>query len=133
MKFDYTQKNIEYVIKLIRENLTPDLLASKFKKINETNSMYGHCKHASQALILLMNTNRLQLMKNSSHVWVQDEDKIYDVTSDQFYLQGLTPCYENATVANYAHTVKADILIEKVLRTHFKLAQGSCSGQNYDL
>jgi len=125
MKFDYIQENIEYVMKLIQQNLTPDLLASKFRQINQTNPMYGHCKHASQALILLMNTNRLQLMKNATHVWVQDEDQIYDVTEDQFYLQGLTPCYNNAMLACYSPTKKADLLTERVLRTHYELAQGN--------
>lgn len=122
MRFEYTQENIEYVMKLIRKNLTPDLLATKFRQINQINPMYGHCKHASQTLILLMNMDRLKLMKNSTQVWVQDDNQIYDVVVDQFYSQGLIPCYENAEHAKYSHTVKVDSLIERVLGTHCKLS-----------
>ena len=122
MRFDYTQRNIEYVMNLIRDNLTPDLLKSKFRKINESNPLYGHCKHASQALVLLIDTNCLRLTKNHCHVWVQDIEKIYDVTADQYYSQGLNPCYDNPVYFDCVHTQKVDLLIERVWRTHLKLS-----------
>lgn len=125
MKFDYTPQNVEYVMNLIRLNLSPDLLAERLVERNKTNPLYGHCKHASQALILLLNTDRLVLTSsaNKSHLWVQDENKIYDVTASQFHFMGLIPPYEGGFPCQYNHTLKADLLVERVERTHHKLAQ----------
>ena len=53
MKFEYTEENITHVMQLIRDNLTPDLLKQKHRDRNKRNPMYGHCKHASEALIEL--------------------------------------------------------------------------------
>jgi len=47
-----------------------------------------------------MDTDRLVSMKGEdyrgeSHWWLQDEDKIYDVTADQYYSVDKTPPYES--------------------------------------
>ena len=99
--YDFSELNMCLVMGLIQKNLTPDLL--KRKKLmfrDETNKYYGHCYHATQALYYLMDTDRLVSMKGEdyrgeSHWWLQDEDKIYDVTADQYYSVDKTPPYES--------------------------------------
>ena len=99
----YPCSEIDFVIGLIQDNLTPDLLKGRKSLMypNDllTNKYYGHCYHSTQALYYLMDTDRLVSMKGEdyrgeSHWWLQDEDKIYDVTADQYYSVDQTPPYE---------------------------------------
>jgi hypothetical protein len=58
--------------------------------------MYGHCYHASQALYYLMNTDLLQPMsandyRQEKHWWLQNGERIYDVTEGQYYSVGKIP------------------------------------------
>lgn len=122
MKFEYTEKNIGYVMDLIRENLSPDLLSPRFRDKNKNNPMYGHCTHASKALVLLMDTDKLKLMHNKhpswAHMWVQDGNQIYDVTVDQFYFVGCFPNYENPIEVECVSNPKVDLLIDRILRVY---------------
>ena len=64
------------------------------------NKYYGHCYHSTQALYYLMDTDTLVPMKGKdyigeTHWWLQDDDKIYDVTADQYYSVDQTPPYEH--------------------------------------
>jgi hypothetical protein len=98
--YDYTEHNMCLVVGLIRRKLTPDLLTPKYRFENQTNPTYGHCYHSSQALFYLMNTNELVPMcgrdyRNDYHWWLQNGDKIYDVTAEQYYSVGKLPPYEN--------------------------------------
>jgi len=97
--FQYSE--IEMVMKLIAENLSPDLLTKKYRKKNEHNPMFGHCYHSSQALYYLIETDVLQPMSaidyhDCPHWWLEDTscNKIYDVTSDQYYHVGQVPPYD---------------------------------------
>ena len=97
--FQYSK--IEMVMKLIAENLSPDLLTKKYRKENEHNPMFGHCYHSSQALYYLIDTDVLQPMSaidyhDCPHWWLEDTscNKIYDVTSDQYYHVGQVPPYD---------------------------------------
>ena len=52
--------------------------------------------HSTQALYYLMDTDKLVPMKGKdyrgeTHWWLQDDDKIYDVTADQYYSVDQTP------------------------------------------
>lgn len=98
--YEYTEYTMCLVIGLIRRNLTPDLLTPKYRFENQTNPTYGHCYHSSQALFYLMNTNELVPMcgkdyRDDYHWWLQNGDKIYDVTAEQYYSVGKLPPYEN--------------------------------------
>lgn len=98
--YEYTEYTMCLVIGLIRRKLTPDLLTPKYRFENQTNPTYGHCYHSSQALFYLMNTNELVPMcgkdyRNDYHWWLQNGDKIYDVTAEQYYSVGKLPPYEN--------------------------------------
>ena len=98
----YPYSDINLVMSLLRLKLTPDLLSHKRLKYRQdllTNKYYGHCYHATQALYYLIDTDKLVSMKGEdyrgeSHWWLQDQDKIYDVTADQYYSVNKTPPYE---------------------------------------
>ena len=97
--YKYTEDNMNLVMELIRNNLTPDLLTPKYRPENVSNPMYGHCYHSTQALYYLMDTDLLIPMsgidyRDDYHWWLQDGDKIYDVTAEQYYSVGQKPPYE---------------------------------------
>jgi len=102
--YEYTEKNMCLVMGLVERNLTPDLLKGRKKLMypNDvlTNKMYGHCYHASQALYYLMDTDQLQPMsgedyRGEKHWWLQNGDKIYDPTADQYYTVAQLPPYHS--------------------------------------
>lgn len=102
--FSYTEKNMSLVVGLIRRNLSSDLLKGRKKLMYpddvNTNPCYGHCYHSSQALYYLIDTDKLVPMsaedyRGEKHWWLQDGDKIYDVTAEQYYCVGKLPPYEN--------------------------------------
>ena len=105
----YPYSDINLVMSLLKLKLTPDLLSHKklmYSQDRLTNKYYGHCYHATQALYYLMDTDRLVSMKGEdyrgeSHWWLQDEDKIYDVTADQYYSVDKTPPYESGKKTNW--------------------------------
>ena len=95
----YSFDQIESVIKKIQENLSGDLLKGKRLKYADDVKLYqyyGHCYHSSQALFFMMDTDKLIPMsavdwRDEKHWWLQCEDKIYDVTEDQYYSRSKTP------------------------------------------
>tara|TARA_Y100000004_G_C8832164_1_gene376688 strand:+ start:74 stop:565 length:492 start_codon:yes stop_codon:yes gene_type:complete len=99
--FKYNE--INNVIELIQENLTPDFLKG-LKKVmypDDKNKVkyYGHCYHSSQALYHLIDTDKLngfsaEDYRGEKHWWLQDDDKIYDVTAEQYFSVGEKPPYE---------------------------------------
>ena len=99
----YPYTDINLVMSLLKLKLTPDLLSHKklmYRQDLLTNKYYGHCYHSTQALYYLMDTDTLVPMKGEVYrgetPWrVQDDDKIYDVTADQYYSVDKTPPYEN--------------------------------------
>ena len=98
----YPYDEIELVIEKIKNNLSPDLLKKRKSLMYPsdllTNKFYGHCYHSTQALYYLMDTDRLVPMsgkdyRGESHWWLQDENKIYDATEDQYYSKSKVPPY----------------------------------------
>ena len=95
----YPYDEIEYVIQKIQENLSGDLLKGKRLKYATDvlkYKYYGHCYHSSQALFFLMDTDKLVPMsaidwRDEKHWWLQDGDKIYDVTEEQYYTRSKVP------------------------------------------
>jgi len=89
--YAYTAENIEVVTALLQDNLTPDLLSPAYLEGNETNPLYGHCVHASQAMMCLMDTTNLvpirgQDVSGEYHWWLADTEtgQIIDPTEGQF-------------------------------------------------
>ena len=102
--YEYTEKNMCLVIGLIRRNLTSDLLKGRKKLMYpndiQTNPCYGHCYHSTQALYYLMNTDLLVPMsgedyRGEKHWWLQNGERIYDVTAEQYYTVGQLPPYHS--------------------------------------
>ncbi len=98
--FRYSEHNMCLVMGLIRRNLTPDLLTPKYREENVSNPTYGHCYHSTQALFYLMNTDSLVPMSGKDyrgeyHWWLQDGEKIYDLTAEQYYSVGKIPPYHS--------------------------------------
>ena len=99
----YPYSEIDQVIGLIQDNLTPDLLKGKkvlmYPNDMRTNKYYGHCYHSSQALYYLMNCDTLIPMsgkdyRDEIHWWLQDDVKIYDCTAEQYLDKGKIPPYD---------------------------------------
>ena len=98
--YHYSENNMCLVMGLIARNLTPDLLTPKYREENLSNPTYGHCYHSTQALYYIMDTNKLIPMSSKDyrdeyHWWLQDGEKIYDPTAEQYYSVGKLPPYHN--------------------------------------
>lgn len=102
--YEYTEKNMCLVMGLIARNLKPELLKGRKKLMYpndvKTNPLYGHCYHSSQALFYLMNTDQLVPMsaedyRGEKHWWLQNEERIYDITAGQYYTVNKLPPYHS--------------------------------------
>ena len=98
--FYYSEEGAESMMKIIRTQLTPNLLTKKYRKENETNPMYGHCYHSTQALFYLLDPHNLIPMsgidyRGDTHWWLYDDrGVIYDTTADQYYSVGQVPPHD---------------------------------------
>ena len=103
----YPCSEIDLVIGLIQDNLTSDLL--KQKKLmykGDANKYYGHCYHSSQALYYLMDCDTLIPMRGEDyrgekHWWLQDGEKIYDCTANQYIFVNQSPPYDVGKKSNW--------------------------------
>ncbi len=101
--YRYCELNMCLVMGLIQRNLTPDLLRNKklaYPGDIQTNKWYGHCYHATQALYYIMDTDQLVPMsaedyRGEKHWWLQNGKRLYDATSDQYYVAGKVPPHHN--------------------------------------
>ena len=101
--YEYCENNIHLVVGLIQRNLKVDLLRHKKLMYPEDKGIvqyYGHCYHASQALFYLMNTDELVPMsaedyRGEKHWWLQNKERIYDCTAEQYWTVGKLPPYHN--------------------------------------
>ena len=89
----------------LKQVLTPDLLTKKYRAKNETNPMYGHCYHTSQAMYYLLDTDTRDPMMGpdcfgGTHWWLRDRENgfIVDMTSDQYYSVGKEPPHNKGKV-----------------------------------
>jgi hypothetical protein len=106
----FVKFEIHNVMKLIQDNLTPDLLSGRKKVMypDDVNKVkyYGHCYHASQALYYLMNTDQLkgysaEDYRGEKHWWLQDGDQVFDVTSEQYHSVGQKPPHDKGKVTKW--------------------------------
>ena len=98
----YSYDEIDVVIKKIQDSLSPDLLKGRKKLMYRSDlnriKYYGHCYHSTQALYYLIDTDKLVPMsgedyRGEKHWWLQDEDKIYDATANQYLDKKQKPPY----------------------------------------
>ena len=111
LSFDpYSYSEIDLVIGLIQDNLTPDLLKGRKSLMYPsdvlTNKYYGHCYHSSQALHYLMDCDTLIPMsgedyRGEKHWWLQDGQNIYDCTAKQYLDKGEHPPYNTGKKTNW--------------------------------
>ena len=111
LSFDaYSYSEIDLVIGLIQDNLTPDLLKGRKSLMYPsdvlTNKYYGHCYHSSQALYYLMDCDTLIPMsgedyRGEKHWWLQDGEKIYDCTANQYIFVNQSPPYDVGKKTNW--------------------------------
>ena len=111
LSFDaYSYSEIDLVIGLIQDNLTPDLLKGRKSLMYPsdvlTNKYYGHCYHSSQALHYLIDTDKLISMsgedyRGEKHWWLQDGEKIYDCTAHQYTFVNQSPPYDVGKKTNW--------------------------------
>ena len=111
LSFDpYSYSEIDLVIGLIQDNLTPDLLKGRKSLMYPsdvlTNKYYGHCYHSSQALYYLIEYDKLTPMsgedyRGEKHWWLQDGQKIYDCTAKQYLDKGEHPPYNTGKKTNW--------------------------------
>jgi hypothetical protein len=97
--FHYSELGLSLIIGTIRSKLSPDLLTPKYRPENLTNPTYGHCYHSTQSLFYLMDTDCLVPMsgidyRGDTHWWLQDGERVYDVTAEQYYAVGKLPPYQ---------------------------------------
>ena len=99
----YSYSEIDLVIELIQNNLTPDLLKNKklmYPGDRRNSKYYGHCYHSTQALYYLIDTDQLVPMssedyRGEKHWWLQVRERILDVTSEQYYCVNESPPYNS--------------------------------------
>ena len=111
LTFDpYPYSQIDLVIGLIQDNLTPDLLKGRKSLMYPSdvlnNKYYGHCYHSSQALYYLIECDKLTSMsgedyRGEKHWWLQDGEKIYDCTANQYIFVNQSPPYDVGKKSNW--------------------------------
>jgi len=100
-RYDYTPMLTDKVSKLIRENLTDELISPDFRKKYPADHnrwkypYFGLCVPATFVLLYLMDTNVLEPMSGTdsiggTHYWLRDilTKEKYDLTLDQFPTYG---------------------------------------------
>ena len=92
--------DLEMVKNKIVDNLEPKFCPPKFREINENNSLFGHCYHATQAMYYFFKDANLKAMSAKcqgpaeQHWWLQDGDKIIDITAEQYDVFNFDPPYD---------------------------------------
>ena len=120
----YDKENLEKISKIIMKNLTPDLVAVKFQKRNSIEPLFGHCYAASATLYKIFGSKNVHLWHGKDvediwHWWIVDkDDKIIDLTADQYYRNNRIPPYDNgkkAGLLGWGYRKKVEKLLTKVL------------------
>ena len=96
-RYSYTSDETDKVSKLIRLNLTVDLISKKIRRkypdnhFRWKNPFFGYCVPATFVMLYLMDTEILMPMRGEDaegegHWWLKDNvsQKRYDLTFDQF-------------------------------------------------
>ena len=107
-KVPYSLSCLSQCLVKLEECLTPDLLTPKYRKENESNPMYGHCYHTTQAMYYLLDTDTLDIMsaidwRGDKHWWLRDRETNDDIdmTVDQYYYIGKQPPHEDGKISKW--------------------------------
>ena len=107
---EYEQYNypddLKKVTELITSKLSIKYCPPQFRENNFGNPLFGHCYHATQALYYFFKDANLKIMSApcdiaGSHWWLEDNDKIIDITADQYFNVSKTPPYDKGKKSNW--------------------------------
>lgn len=120
---EYNTHNLNIVSELIKDNLTPDLLPKKWIERNKANPMFGHCHTASACLQKIFGTKELKLYRalddeNIWHWWCVDKNnKIIDLTDNQYYSENRKPPYKDgikASMLGFSYRTRVLTLLDRI-------------------
>lgn len=92
-------EDLEKVSKLILDNLELKYCPKKYREKNKTNPLFGYCYLTTQCLYYFFLDADLKIMSSKcniagAHWWLEDDEKIIDLTADQYYSIGKEPPYK---------------------------------------
>jgi len=119
---EYNEHNLKLVSDIIMSNLTPDLLAKKWRERNSNNPTFGHCHNASGCLYKIFGPKNVHMYRGFDgeiyHWWIVDKNgKRIDLTSEQYTSIGKVPPYdvgEKAGLLGFDYKKRVLILLERV-------------------
>ncbi len=120
---DYNEENLKIVTKTILKHLTPDLLPKKWIERNSTNPMFGHCHNSSACLQKIFGSKNIKLWRGLDdediwHWWAVDlNDKLIDITADQYTSQDRTPPYDKgakSSMLGFEYRIRVLTLLGRV-------------------
>jgi hypothetical protein len=126
MYLEYNEENLELFSKLIKNNLTSDLISKKWKTRNFLNPTFGHCHTAAGCLYKIFGTKAVKMYRGFDgeiyHWWVVDHTgKLIDLTSEQYTSIGKTPPYdkgEKAGLLGFEYKKRVLKLYERVMKEY---------------
>jgi len=92
-------EDLDMVSKLIVDNLEIKFCPPRFRELNLDNPLFGHCYHVTQAMYYFFKDANLKTMSAKcegpagQHWWLQDDDKIIDITAAQYDAFDFEPPY----------------------------------------
>lgn len=98
--------DFDFVSKLILDNLEPKYCPKKYRERNKDNPLFGYCYIVTQSLYYFFWDSDLTIMSSKceiadAHWWLQDGEKILDLTADQYYNVGKSPPYKTGKEAKW--------------------------------
>ena len=92
--------DLEMVSNKIISHLELKFCPPRYREMNLGNPLFGHCYHATQAMYFFFQDANLKAMSAKcqgpaeQHWWLQDGDKIIDVTAEQYDAFDFDPPYD---------------------------------------
>ena len=119
---EFNDENLKVVSELIRKNLTPDLIAKKWRERNSRNPTFGHCHTAAGCLYKIFGSKAMHMHRGFDgqiyHWWVVDKNgNIIDLTSEQYTSIGKVPPYEQGEksgMLGFGYKTRVLVLLDKV-------------------
>ena len=123
MVLEYNQNNLQTILTLIQNNLTPDLLPKKWYERNRLNPTFGHCHNSAGCIYRVFGPKSVKMYRGFDgeiyHWWIQDLNGVLiDITADQYYSVGKQPPYdkgEKASLLGFDYRKRVDKLYERVM------------------
>ena len=123
----YNEENLELFSRLIKNNLSLDLIPKKWKTKNQFNPTFGHCHNASGCLYKIFGSKSVTMYRGLDeqgiyHWWVVDvNNKIIDLTAQQYTDFGKIPPYdkgEKAGLLGFEYKKRVLRLYERVMKEY---------------